>query len=451
METGIQLKPATQGISQSLFPSFPDKAKQKLAAVAGLNDALYQEPGMYQFADQSLEYAFKVVGGQAGSLLLALPESQHLQFYHSKGVKPVPRWTRVGWDVGIAGHVFHSGKSEFVSDTSHDPRHLHEIDQLTGYTTQNLIATPIKLPDGKSMGVVEIINVSHEGPSEEDTVFLQILSSYISMAVQREWYKQDVQREAMNNFVKDCAHDMKNFLMPILDGKEFFKQELMDMFGNLPYRETSQMQNTINFCQENLDMIDRNARRLQLKAKDLVDCLMGSCAVNDFKPCDLQQVATEALETLSFPIHKKGLSIQIRDLEQVPSIQADERKLFSVLYNLLHNALEAIQEGGTIIIQGVIENQHLHVTIMDDGPGIPQHEVDGLFSKKRTSKKFLGNGYGMTSIRNAVEEHGGYIKVESEVGIGTTIHILLPVNGPTVGGMNPKNIEAVQGGNEADT
>ena len=430
METGIHLEPATQGNSQSLFPSSSGKTKQKLAAVVGLNDALFQAPGMYQFANQTLDYAFSIVGGQAGSLLLALPESKHLQFFLSKGDKPVPRWTKVGWNVGIAGHVFHSGQSEFVSDVPNDPRHLHEIDQLTGYTTQNLMVTPIKCPDGTSMGVLEILNVNQESPSEEDMVFLQILSSFISMALHRNWDNQDTQREAMSNFVKDCVHDMKNLLMPILDGKDFLRQELMEIFERIPYRETIHMQNTLNIFQENLDMIDRNCRRLQKKAKDLVDCLMGLSVVKEFKSCDIRQLTTEVLETLWFPIHKKDLSIQIRGLEHVPIIQADERKLFSVLYNLLNNAIEAIQKGGTIVIQGYLENQHVSLTIMDNGPGIPQHEVDGLFSSKQKSKKSLGNGYGMKSIRNAVEEHGGYIKIESEVGTGTTIHILLPVNGP---------------------
>ncbi len=450
METGIHIEPATQGNSQSLFPSSSEKAKQKLAAVVGLNDALFQEPGMYQFANQSLDYAFSIVGGEAGSLLLASPESKHLQFFLSKGAKPVPRWTKVAWNVGIAGHVFHSGKSEFVSDAHNDPRHLHEIDQLTGYTTQNIIAIPIKRPDGSSMGVLEILNITQESPSEEDTVFLQILSSFISMALHRDWDNQDTQREAMSNFLKDCAHDMKNLLMPILDGKEFLKQELGEIFGKIPYRETMQMQNTLNICQESLDMIDRNSRRLQKKAKDLVDCLMGLSAVKELKSCDIRPLTTEVLDTLWFPIHKKDLSIQIRGLEHVPIIQADERKLFSVLYNLLNNAIEAIQKGGTIVIQGFLENQHVSLTIMDNGPGIPQHEVDGLFSCKQGSKKSLGNGYGMKSIRNAVEEHGGYIKIESEVGTGTTIHILLPVNVPTIGVMNPKNLDSVPEGTEAE-
>ncbi|MCZ6799751.1 MAG: GAF domain-containing sensor histidine kinase [Nitrospirae bacterium] len=431
METGIHIEPATQGNSQSLFPSSSEKAKQKLAAVVGLNDALFQEPGMYQFANQSLDYAFSIVGGQAGSLLLASPESKHLQFFLSKGAKPVPRWTKVAWNVGIAGDVFHSGKSEFVSDAHNDPRHLHEIDQLTGYTTQNIIAIPIKRPDGSSMGVLEILNITQEFPSEEDTVFLQILSSFISMALHRDWDNQDTQREAMSNFLKDCAHDMKNLLMPILDGKEFLKQELVEIFGRIPYRETMQMQNTLNICQESLDMIDRNSRRLQKKAKDLVDCLMGLSAVKELKSCDIRQLTTEVLDTLWFPIQKKDLSIQIRGLENVPIIQADEKKLFSVIYNLLHNAIEAIQNGGTIVIQGYPENQHVSLTIMDNGPGMPQHEVDGLFSSKKRSKKSLGNGYGMKSIRNAVEEHGGYIKIQSQVGIGTTIHISLPVSGMT--------------------
>jgi len=52
-----------------------------------------------------------------------------------------------------------------------------------------------------------------------------------------------------------------------------------------------------------------------------------------------------------------------------------------------------------------------------------------LFSGKKMNKKSLGNGFGMISVRNAVEEHGGSMKIESTVGTGTIIHISLPKGG----------------------
>jgi hypothetical protein len=85
METTIHIEPATQGMSRSLSPSSSsEKAKQKLDAVVGLNDALFQAPGMYQFANQTLDYAFNIVGGQAGSLLLASPENKHFPYSKKK-------------------------------------------------------------------------------------------------------------------------------------------------------------------------------------------------------------------------------------------------------------------------------------------------------------------------------------------------------------------------------
>lgn len=428
MDTGINRNPASQKTSPSLFPSASEKTRQKLEAIEGLNQALYQAPGMYQFANTTLDYAFRIVGGQAGSLLLASPESKNLEFFLSKGLKPVPRQTQVSWNLGIAGNVFHSGKTEFVSDASNDPRHLHDIDQLTGYTTQNLLATPIIHPNGHALGVVEILNVSHGFPSEEETVFLQILSSFLSMALHKDWDTQGSQRETMNNFLKDCAHDMKNLLMPILEGKEFLREELVEIFGKLPYQEALHMEHALGTCQDSLDLIDRNAKRLQQKAKDLVDCLMERGSPNECKPCFIKDVTNEVLDALSFPIKKKNLAIELRGLDELPLIQADERKLFTMFYNLIHNAVTAIQERGTIGIHGFFIEHHICINIFDNGPGIPQQEVDALFSGKKISQKSLGNGYGMKSVRNAVEDHGGFIKIESERGAGMTIHISLPVS-----------------------
>jgi len=433
MEARIGREPTNPKTDPFPFNSDTEKARYKLAAVGELHQTLFQKPNMYQFASTTLDYAFSLVGGQAGSLLLASPGSKNLEFFVSKGPNPVPRQTTVPWNLGIAGSVFHSGISEFVSDVSRDPRHLPNIDRLTGYTTQNLMATPIKRPNGNSLGVVEILNISERVPSQEETDFLQILTSLLSMALHKDWDTKESQWEAMENFVKDCAHDMKNLLMPILEGKKFLREELVEIFQRVPYQEALHMQATLTTCQESLDMIDRNSKRLQKKAKDLVDCLMGRISANDCKPCAVTNITKEALDTLSFPIHQKDLSIELRGLEELPALQGDERKLFSVFYNLLHNAVTAIQERGTIGIHGYREGNHIRINIVDNGPGIPPSEIDMLFSGKKTSKETLGNGYGMKSVRTALEDHGGFIKVTSERGAGTIVHISLPVCGMTEG------------------
>ncbi len=424
-KTGIGSEPTSLETTPSLFTSGTEQTK--LVAVEDLHQALLHGPNMHQFTSTTLDYAFSIVGGQAGSLLLASPDSKNLEFFLSKGPKPVPQQTKVSWNLGIAGYVFHSGKSEFVSDAPNDPRHLPEIDQLTGYATQNLIAAPIKHPDGHSLGVVEILNVSRGSLSEEERAFMQILYSFLSMALHRDWNNKESQKEVMENFVKDCAHDMKNLLMPLLAGKEFLKEELAEIFQRLPYQEALHMETALTTCQESLDMIDRNSRRLQKKAKDLVDCLMGRISLNDFKPCALTNVTEEVLDTLAFPIHNKELSIELRGLEKLPPLQGNERKLFSVLFNLLHNAVTAIQQRGTIAIHGYLDGSHACIKIVDNGPGISSQEIDVLFSDKKSRRKSLGNGYGMKSVRAAVEDHGGFIKVTSERGAGTTVHISFPL------------------------
>jgi len=138
----------------------------------------------------------------------------------------------------------------------------------------------------------------------------------------------------MENFVKDCAHDMKNLLMPILAGKEFLSKELREIFQRLPYQEAIHMQTALTTCQESLDLIDRNSRRLQKKAKDLVDFIMGRCSAKECKPCSLKHVTQEALDTLSFPIKKKNLAIELRGLEELPLIQAMKGNCL-VLYTIL--------------------------------------------------------------------------------------------------------------------
>src|SRR5687768_4294332 len=97
--------------------------------------------------------------------MLADPEKRELVFRCSIGESPVPRGTRIPWDRGIAGSVFHNAVPAITGDVKQSPIHDGAIDARTGHTTRNMISLPLKRWDGEPIGVLNVLN-TNEPPSE---------------------------------------------------------------------------------------------------------------------------------------------------------------------------------------------------------------------------------------------------------------------------------------------
>ena len=122
--------------------------ERKLDAARLLSETLFQHTRVDDLIEQALRTALEVVDAEAGSVLLADPESKQLVFHHSIGLRPVPSGTKIPWDYGIAGAIFHSEKAEIIPDVKRDGRHFPGIDLELGYTTRDMITLPLKRWNG---------------------------------------------------------------------------------------------------------------------------------------------------------------------------------------------------------------------------------------------------------------------------------------------------------------
>lgn len=112
-------------------------------------------------------------------------------------------------------------------------------------------------------------------------------------------------------------------------------------------------------------------------------------------------------------------------------IQSDADLLMQIWSNLIDNAIKYSWEDSTILIDGKIEDNELVVKIQDKGFGIPKDKLPNIFEKFyqcEESHEQQGNGLGLSIVRRIVELLGGRILCTSEVGIGTTMEVRLPIN-----------------------
>ncbi len=113
-------------------------------------------------------------------------------------------------------------------------------------------------------------------------------------------------------------------------------------------------------------------------------------------------------------------------LPSLPFIPADSAQIQQVIMNLLVNSIQAIAENGEITVETAARNDHIEISISDNGYGIPQENIDKIFDPFFTTKGHKGTGLGLSVCYGIIKRHNGSIDVKSEVGKGTIVTIRLP-------------------------
>ncbi len=137
----------------------------------------------------------------------------------------------------------------------------------------------------------------------------------------------------------------------------------------------------------------------------------------------------ENLNTVLTIYHNKLKQINlVKDFSKVPITYAYADELGQVWTNLIYNALQAIDTDGTITVKLFELDDSIHVSVTDNGHGIPLNIQKQIFKPFFTTKaKGEGSGLGLDIVRKIVEKHDGIIELDSEVGVGTTFSIILPI------------------------
>jgi len=157
----------------------------------------------------------------------------------------------------------------------------------------------------------------------------------------------------------------------------------------------------------------------------------------NFQPCHVSSIVESVIKTLGVLADEKRIRLVMKDLTSLPTILADERRLFNAIYNLINNAIPEVPTGGSITVSGATSgksdpDQSILLSVADTGRGMPPEVRESLFSSRAISRKAGGTGLGTKIIKDVVDAHGGTITVDSTEGVGTTFQMRLPITPPQV-------------------
>ncbi|MFN8372345.1 MAG: PAS domain S-box protein [Anaerolineae bacterium] len=147
---------------------------------------------------------------------------------------------------------------------------------------------------------------------------------------------------------------------------------------------------------------------------------------------DANRIISDVYERLYSTAEKKEVRIIREPSSEPPNVLADESELDRMMVNLLENALNYTPAGGTIWIRSYVIEDNVQIDVTDTGIGIGEKDLVRIFDRfyradTARSTKISGTGLGLAIVRRIVEMHGGSISVESQLGVGTTFRVLLPL------------------------
>ena len=184
---------------------------------------------------------------------------------------------------------------------------------------------------------------------------------------------------------------------------------------------------------EFLQIIDEESNRLTNLINEILDISQMESGTIEIvrKPINITSVAKRATGSLEHLAGKKKVRLQTDIAEHLPELIGDENKIYSMITNLVNNAIKFTPENGTVTVSAQLCNNELSIKVADTGMGIPKDELSKIFGRfyrvHRPGKQIQGTGLGLAIVKEIVIRHDGRIDVESEVDKGSIFTVYLPV------------------------
>lgn len=223
------------------------------------------------------------------------------------------------------------------------------------------------------------------------------------------------------------AHEINNPLVSISTFFKLIPQRVKDLALK------SGVELDQSFWGDFFQVADGELTRVQNLVKELLS--LAKPPKYDFEETSLAQLIKSETQIFESAAKEKGVQFFVDVDESMPLMRCDRSRIKQLLLNLVLNAIQATSNGGKVVVQsrgvkGRGSNRQLEIAVVDTGEGISKDKLDKLFQPFFTTKQ-RGTGLGLVVCDFIVRHHGGEIRVESEVGKGTTFIVSLPLQAQT--------------------
>lgn len=232
----------------------------------------------------------------------------------------------------------------------------------------------------------------------------------------------ETERSAKAQFVANVSHELRTPLNMIMGYTEMITQSPRMYNAPLP-----------GALLADLAVVQRNAEQLSRLVNDVLDMsqIESDQMALTRESVDFREMIEFVIAAVTPLFKRKNLYLRHEIHDDIHYVFCDRTRIQEVLLNILSNAGRFTEQGG-VIIRASINDENLIVSVTDTGPGIAKPDLDRLFKPfeqldARIRREYGGSGLGLAISKKFVEMHDGRIWVESQIALGTTFFISLPL------------------------
>ncbi len=382
-----------------------------------------------EMLDRILELVFGSIIADRGCFMLVDSETGELKPLALRWRKDTDREEKFALSKTITDHVLKNREGVLVSDAAQDER-FNTGQSVVRLGIREVICVPMK-GRHETLGVLyldthqtarEAVQRDTTGKFTEDHLALAIaLAHQAALAVEETRYHQALlQAErlaAIGQTIAAVSHHIKNILQGLRSGSEILKMGLDEKNDRL--------------IQQGWRVAEKN----QTKIYNLVMDMLSYSKEREptVEPANLNDIVTDVLELLAGRAGEAHIALETRLAADPPSIAVDPEGIHRALLNVLGNAFDAVAESTTpsiTVSTSFGADGWAHIVVADNGVGIAPGKLEEIFKPFVSTKGSKGTGLGLAVSRKILREHGGDIFVESQLGVGSTFSLTVPLKSP---------------------
>ncbi len=296
-------------------------------------------------------------------------------------------------------------------------KRLKTAESIMAQRLRSMMCCPLVM-GSRMLGAIQVDTAGLGQPfSTDDLKLLVTIARQVAIAAENARLHREMVAQqrlaAVGHATSSLAHCMKNVLNNVQGGAYILD---LGIKRNDPEK-----------LAKGWEMVKRNNNFMT----DLVKDMLAFCRKGgpDRHQTDMGGFLEETLAMVQEYASQREVETSLEIAGEAPTLEIDPLSMKRAVLNLLTNAVEACPKGGSVkLIAGTDKaSGRFRITVEDDGPGIPPDVKKRLFEAFFTTKGNKGTGLGLALVHKVVEEHGGRVDLDSEVGRGTAFHVLLPV------------------------
>ncbi len=383
---------------------------------------------------EALAKTIQVTSSDAGAIYILEEEGKSLKLKTSSGLSMdfAGAVSEIKVGVGVTGGAVQA-KKPIVTDIDHFPS-----SDLLPFLKKEGLVTFVGMPlmaKGRVVGAMNLGNRSRRTFSKEDLEVLASIGGQIGVAIENARLYQEAKTSyekleaayeelksldrMKSEFLSNVSHELKTPLVSIRGYSELLHDEKLGLIKDEQ--------------KKSLEAIIRNADRLTRLINSIlfISKMQAEKLEFKFQPVDMDEIIKTCVDDAKSMMDTKQIIFE-KDIPKISKVNGEKDRFTEVISNLLDNAIKFTPTGGKISIKALDEGEFVHFVVTDNGIGIPLEIIPKLFSRfyqadASASRKYGGTGLGLYITKNIVDAFRGKIWIESEVGKGTKVHVLLPI------------------------